>query len=84
MDMRAADVNVQFPSGVKTVNLIRLLALAQHAETKARFGMGLARNAPTLAAIRAEFEIPRSAAPTWEAVAPLLRRFHTDLSEAIR
>jgi hypothetical protein len=78
-------VNVAFPSGEsRPVNLLRLLALAQHAETKAKFGIGLARNAPTLAAIRAEFEIPASCARTWADIAPLLRRFHTDLTEFAR
>lgn len=84
MNMQAANVNVQFPSGkVETVNVIQLLALAQHAEMKAKFGMGLARNAPTLAAIRQRFEIPASAARTWADLAPKLRQFHTDLSNAI-
>lgn len=83
-NLPAADVNVQFPSGaVKTVNMIRLLVTVQHAEMMAKFGHGIARNAPTLRAIRSEFEIPANCARTWAQAAPLLRRFHTDLKGAI-
>jgi hypothetical protein len=78
-NLPAADINVAFPSGaVKTVNMIRLLATVQHAETMARFGVGLARNAPTLKAVRDEYEIPASFR-TWKQLAPALRRFHDDL-----
>lgn len=85
MNMQAANVQVEFPSGkVEVVNIIQLGALASHAEMKGKFGVGLARNAPTLSAIRERFEIPRQVAPTWAAVAPLLRRFHSDLTDAIQ
>lgn len=82
--MPHADVQVSYPSGeTRTVNVIVLKAQVLHAECMAKFGHGLARNAPTLSEIRAMYEIPTSAARTWKAVAPLLRRFHTDLSNAI-
>lgn len=82
-NLPAADVNVEFPSGeVKTVNLLILLAQAQHAEMMAKFGHGIARNAPTLREIRAQYEIPASAARSWKALAPKLRQFYTDLRAA--
>lgn len=84
-NLPGADVRVQFPSGdVRVVNLVILKAEVLHAETMAKFGHGLARNAPTLREIRAAYEIPTNVSRTWAAVAPLLRRFHTDLSDAAR
>lgn len=84
MNMQAANVNVEFPSGtVRTVNLIVLKAQVLHAETMAKFGRGLTRNAPTLSAVRETYEIPASCARNWKMAAPLLRAFHADLSDAL-
>lgn len=84
--MKSANVIVTFPSGeVKTVNMLRLLVQAQNAEFKARHGMflpGVGKQHPTVRALREEYEMPASVR-TWAQVAPLLRRFHADLSEAI-
>jgi len=80
-NLPGASIVVQFPSGASAeINLIVLLAQVQHAEMMARFGHGLARNAPTIAELRDFYEIP-SNVRTWKALAPMLRRFHTDLSE---
>lgn len=73
-------IEVTFPSGaVRTVYLIQLLAQAQNAEMQAKFGMSLARNAPTLKSLREFYEWPPSVR-TWAQAAPLLRKFHADLS----
>lgn len=83
-NLPAADVEVTFPSGTtKTVNVIVLKAQVLNAEAQARFGHGLTRNAPTLKAQRDMYEIPVQAARTWKAIAPLLKQFHTNLSDAI-
>jgi iron-sulfur cluster repair protein YtfE (RIC family) len=87
IDMQAANVKVEFPSGtVKTVNMVRLLVQAQNAEFKVKHGMflpGVNKLHPTVKAIRDEYEIPVSACRTWEQAAKLLRRFHNDLTAAI-
>ena len=79
-------VQVEFPSGaVKDVYLLRLLVQAQDAEFMAKYGMhlpGVGKQHPTVKRTREEYEIPASAARTWAQLAPLLRRFHTDLSNA--
>lgn len=77
-------IQVEYPSGnVENIDMLRLLVLTQNAEMQAKFGMSLARNAPTLKAIREEFEIPATVCRTWKQAARLLRAFHTDLTEAI-
>lgn len=84
----AADIEVTFPSGnTKTVNMIRLLVQTQNAEFKSAHGMflpGVGKQHPTVKALREEYEIPLKVARTWDDVAPLLRGFHTDLTEAIQ
>lgn len=83
-NMPNADVQVTFPSGtVRTVNVIVLKAEVLNARSMARFGHPLARNAPTLSAIRTKYEIPKGAARKWADVAPLLEQFHADLTAAI-
>jgi len=78
-NLPGADVNVQFPSGaVKTVNMIVLLAQTQHAESMSKFGCSIARNAPTLADLREQYEMP-AFVRTWDCMAANLRRFHADL-----
>jgi iron-sulfur cluster repair protein YtfE (RIC family) len=85
--MSQFEVNVQFPSGeIKTINMLRLLVLAQNAEFKRDHGMflpGVNKLRPTVKAIREEFEIPASVCRTWEDAARCLRMFHTDLSNQI-
>jgi len=84
-NLPAADVQVQFPSGeVKTIFLLRLLGIVQHAEMMARFGHGIARNAPTLREVREELEIPASVCRTWAQAAPMLREFYNDLTAHLR
>ena len=75
------NVNVTFPSGtVRTVNTLTLLAQTQHAEGMAKFGIPIARNAPTLKVLRDTYEFD---ARKWADAAPLLRRFYTDLTAHI-
>lgn len=77
-------IQVIWPDGSEsTVYLLRLLVQVQDAEMMAKHGMhlpGIAKQHPTVKRIREEYHIPRSAARTWRELAPLLRRFHTDLT----
>jgi iron-sulfur cluster repair protein YtfE (RIC family) len=86
-NMPGADVQVEFPSGVRTVNMIRLLVHAQNAEFKRDHGMflpGVNKLNPTVKSMREEYEIPEEMCRTWEQLATILRKFHTDLTNAIK
>jgi iron-sulfur cluster repair protein YtfE (RIC family) len=83
-NLPAADVQVTFPSGeTRTVNMIVLHCEMMNARTQALFGHALARNAPTLKAIREKYEIPVSACRTWRQGADQLKRFHDTLTDHI-
>ena len=51
---------------------LRLLAIAHHATSMARFGLPLTRNAPTLAAVRRAYGLPQTVR-RWADAAPILR-----------
>lgn len=84
--MSTPEIQVQFPSGaVKTVNMFRLLVQAQNAEFKAKYGVflpGLAKLHPTVAALREEYEIPKSVCRTWADAARILRTFYDEINIA--
>lgn len=84
--MRAADVQVTFPSGAtKTVNMLRLLVQTQNAEFKAQHGMflpGVGKQHPTVRALRDEYELPPQVR-TWAQAAWMMRRMYNDLTAAI-
>ena len=86
-NMKAADVEVVFPSGkTKTVNMLRLLVQTQNAEFYVKHGMflpGVGKQHPTVRAIREEYELPMRECRTWEQAAFWLRTMHTELTEAI-
>jgi len=86
-NLPGADIDVQFPSGnIKTVNMIILLVQTQNAEFKSKTGFflpGIAKQHPTLKALREQYEIPANVSRTWKQMAVILRNFHTELSDHI-
>jgi hypothetical protein len=77
-------VQVTFPSGTtRTIFPLRMLVQTQNAEFKAQHGFflpGVAKQHPTVKALRDEFEIP---ARTWAEAAEQMRALYTDLKAAI-
>lgn len=86
-NLPGADLPVTFPSGeTRTVNMIVLLAETQHAEMMTRFGHGLAPNAPTIAGLRAKYDLDYfydAPVRTWQTCAATMRHIHTVFSEHI-
>jgi hypothetical protein len=87
-NMPAADVTLDLVDeagehlGTLNVNVIVLLATTQSAEFKARHGMFLARNMPTLAQLREKYA-PVITARTWADAAEQLRGLYNHIDSAV-
>lgn len=82
-NLPGADVPVTFPSGeTRTVNMLRLLVQAQNAEHKAKYGHflpGVAKQHPTVGALREAYELDfffGAPVRTWADCAAVMRHFY--------
>lgn len=87
-NLPGADLPVTFPSGdERIVNMIVLLAEKQHACMMARFGHGLARNGPTIKALREKYELDwffDAPVRTWADCAAVMTHIHGYFTDHIR